>query len=236
MITFIRSLIFYAVSLIGLVSFSPILILLSPFITTERLQYLITFYNKFVLLCSRYICGLHYKIEGLENIKDEAMVVMSNHQSSLETFILPVIFGPLSTVLKKELLMIPFFSWGAKKMQVIAVDRSNPIQAYKQLIREGAKRISDQRSVLIFPEGTRVAENEKVKFNRGGAALAHHTKAPIIPVAHNTGRFIKANRFPIHSGVITIRIGKAIEANNLSKRELYETSTNWIESQRDILL
>ncbi len=149
---------------------------------------------------------------------------------------LQTLFSPLSTVLKQELLKIPLFGWGLRMLYPIALDRSQPAKAYKQLISQGRERVSSNRSVLIFPEGTRVTAGDKVKFNRGGAALAHQTQVPIVPIAHNAGlRWPSTNAIP-NPGTITVRIGKPIYTAGKSKGELYESSTHWIESNRDALL
>jgi len=236
MILVIRTMLFYTLSICALVLFASTVTLVSPLVKKHKLQYILTQYNVFVLWLSRCICGLRYKIEGLENIQKGPFIVLSNHQSSLETFLLQTLFSPLSTVLKQELLKLPFFAWGAKQLKAIPLDRNEPTKAYKQLIKEGRERISENRSVLIFPEGTRVAIGKKVKFNRGGAALAYHAKVPIIPIAHNAGLRLMPNSFILTPGVITVRIGQAISSNDRSKRELYELSTAWIEHQRDALL
>ncbi len=231
----IRSLTFYSGCILGLILFSGIASLLIPFLNAEKRQYVFSRYNVFVIWWSEFICGVHYEIEGLNNIPEGACVVLSNHQSSLETFLLQTLFSPLSTVLKQELLKIPFFGWGAKILEPIALDRRRPTQAYKQLIAQGQERIDQNRSVLIFPEGTRVSIGEKVKFNRGGAALAYHTQAPIIPIAHNAGLRWTSRRLLL-PGTVTVRIGKPIHPAAMNKKELYDESTKWIETNRDNLM
>ena len=182
------------------------------------------------------VCGVYYEIEGEENIPEGPCIILSNHQSSWETFLLQTIFSPLSTVLKKELLKIPLFGWGMRLLDPIALDRAQPVQAFKQLISQGHDRLSANRSVLIFPEGTRVAIGEQVKFNRGGAALAHLSQTPIVPVAHNAGLCMPSNSFILTPGKITVKIGIPIYSEGRSKKELYEASTRWIESNRDALM
>ena len=231
----VRTLLFYSGCILGLMLFSCVASLLIPFLNTGKRQYVCSRYNVFVIWWSEFICGIHYEIEGLNNIPEGACVVLSNHQSSLETFLLQTLFSPLSTVLKQELLKVPFFGWGAKILEPIALDRRRPTQAFKQLIAQGQERIDQNRSVLIFPEGTRVSRGEKVKFNRGGAALAYHAQAPIIPIAHNAGLRWSSNRLLL-PGTVTVRIGKPIQPTELNKKELYEVSTKWIESNRDNLM
>jgi len=236
MVLLIKTILFYVGSILALVLFSCMAVLIVPFMNGHKRQYLLTRYNVFVLWLSKFTCGVRYKVEGLENIQKGPYIILCNHQSSLETFLLQTLFSPLSTVLKQELLRVPFFGWGAKMLKAIPLDRRRPAQAYRQLISQGKDRVLENRSVLIFPEGTRVPMGAKVKFNRGGAALAHHTKAPIIPVAHNAGLRWSFKNLMLSPGTITVRIGKPINSTDKSKSELYETSTHWIESNRDELM
>ena len=81
-------------------------------------------------------CGnVKYKVEGLENMEavEAPFVALSKHQSTWETLFLQSLFWPSSTVLKKELLKIPFFGWGIRAMKPIPIDRSHPKEALKQV-------------------------------------------------------------------------------------------------------
>ncbi len=231
-----RSLVFHVGCNIVLFIHCCATVLIVPLLDIKQRQYVFTRYNVFVLWWCKVICGVYYEIEGKENVPEGPCIILSNHQSSWETFLFQTLFSPLSTVLKKELLKIPLFGWGMKLLEPIALDRTQPIQAFKQLIAQGHDRVSHNRSVLIFPEGTRVVAGTQVKFNRGGAALAHHSQAPIVPVAHNAGLCMPPNSFILKPGKITVKIGKPICSKGKSKKELYDASTHWIESNRDALM
>jgi len=230
-----KTLLFYLGCGLVLMVCSPAAFMLVPFLDEKKQQFVLTRFNVFVLWWSSWLCGIIYQVEGRENIPSGPCIVLCNHQSAWETFFLQTLFSPLSTVLKQELLSIPIFGRGARVLKAIPLDRSEPIKAYKQLISEGQNRVLKNRSVLIFPEGTRVAIGEKVKFNRGGASLAHLTQVPILPIAHNAGLFWPSKDLFLKPGTITVRIGQPIYASGLSKKELYEASTRWIENNRDSL-
>jgi len=209
--------------------------MLVPFLDEKKQQFVLTRFNVFILWWSKWLCGIHYQVEGQENIPKGPCIVLCNHQSTWETFFLQTLFSPLSTVLKQELLSVPVFGWGARVLKAIPLDRSEPVKAYKQLITEGQNRVLKNRSVLIFPEGTRVPIGEKAKFNRGGASLAHLTQVPIIPIAHNAGLLWPSKDIFLKPGTISVRIGEPIYSSGQSKKELYEESTKWIEDNRDSL-
>jgi len=232
----VKTFCFYSGCILVLIVYCCAIAFVIPFVNDKKQQFVLTRFHVFVLWWSKWVCGIHYQVEGQINIPNEPCIVLCNHQSIWETFFLQTVFSPLSTVLKKELLSIPIFGWGAKVLKAIPIDRGEPIKAYKQLIKEGQDRVISNRSVLIFPEGTRVPLGKKVKFNRGGASLAHLSQAPIIPVAHNAGLFWPSKGFFLKPGLITVRIGKPIYSSEHNKKQLYEESTTWIESNRDSLV
>ena len=227
---------FYLGCILVLIVYCCTTVFVIPLLGDKKQQYVLTRFNVFVLWWIKLVCGIQYQVEGQENIPKGPCIVLCNHQSIWETFFLQTLFNPLSTVLKQELLSIPVFGWGAKVLKAIPLDRNEPIKAYKQLISEGQDRVLKNRSVLIFPEGTRVPIGRKVKFNRGGASLAHLTQVPIIPIAHNAGLFWPSKALFLKPGIITVRIGQPIYSSDLTKKQLYEESTKWIESNRDSLL
>ena len=61
---------------------------------------------------ARWICGIRWRVEGLDNVPSTPHIVMSKHSSTWETLALNLYFPPLAFVAKKELLSIPFFGWG----------------------------------------------------------------------------------------------------------------------------
>jgi 1-acyl-sn-glycerol-3-phosphate acyltransferase len=84
---------------------------------------------------------------------------------------------------------------------------------------------------VIFPEGTRTAPGQKGKYHIGGAWLASHAQATVVPVAHNAGEFWRKNSFIKTPGVITVSIGKPIDASHLKPDALNQKVEDWIESE-----
>ena len=58
------------------------------------------------------------------------MVIIASYQSSWETFYLQLLISPQATVLKRELLWLPFFGWGLA-LPSIRIDRSKGRAALK---------------------------------------------------------------------------------------------------------
>ncbi|MDR2639495.1 MAG: 1-acyl-sn-glycerol-3-phosphate acyltransferase [Helicobacteraceae bacterium] len=184
----------------------------------------------------RVTCGVKYRIEGAENIpQNRAFVAVSNHQSSWETFALHTFIAPACTVLKRELLWIPFFGWSVAFLYPIAIDRSNAINAYKKVLKTGAERLKNGINIIIFPEGTRVKIGEVKEFKKSAAVLAKQAGVAIVPIAHNSGVCWPAREFLKHSGTIVMRIGKPIETEGKTPDQIHNEYTEWIRKEMDII-
>lgn len=164
------------------------------------------------LFLARWILGLRYRVRGLENIPQQPCVILAKHQSAWETFFLSSRFHPLSQVLKQELLNIPVFGWALRMIKPIAIDRSRPKQALKQVAEQGHELLGRGNWLLIFPEGTRVPPGQIGKFSRSGASLAARTGLPVLPIAHNAGQFWPKFDWRKTPGTIEVVIGPPLMA------------------------
>jgi 1-acyl-sn-glycerol-3-phosphate acyltransferase len=182
-----------------------------------------------VIWLARHTVGIRHRVEGLENLPKAPCVVLSKHQSAWETIAFQQIFPPLSFVLKKNLLYIPFFGWGLALFSPIAIDRSAGREAMKQIEVQGRERLKAGFSVLVFPEGTRVAPGEKGNYQVGGAWLAAKAGVPVVPVAHNAGRCWPKNAFVKRPGLITVIIGPPIPTAGRKPTQVLKDTEAWIE-------
>jgi|TARA_B110000879_G_scaffold68338_1_gene95661 1-acyl-sn-glycerol-3-phosphate acyltransferase len=223
----IRAVFFYIglVLLVLLMSLSVCLVGFFPFRYRQRC---LTFGNKLIMGWLNITCGVKVKVSGLENIPADACVVLSNHQSTWETFFLQHLFVPASVILKRELLWIPFFGWGLYAMRAIAIKRSKPAGAIRQVLKQGKQRLSKGIKVIIFPEGTRVRSQEVATFMTSGAALAKAAAVPILPVRHNAGQYWPAGSWLKNPGTINIVIGPTIATDSHNPRELTALAQKWI--------
>ena len=189
-------------------------------------------WSRLVLWFLRRLCRVRWKVEGREHLPARPSVILAKHQSAWETLAFQSIFPPQVHVLKRELLWIPFFGWGLALMSPIAIDRSRGMAALRQIARKGKERLEQGFWIVIFPEGTRVAPGKKRRFQPGGAWLAVHAGAPVVPVAHNAGRVWPRNSFLKYPGRVTVRIGPAIESLGRAPEEITAQAEAWIESQQ----
>lgn len=207
-------------------------IILASFPLSPLSRYRITSgWAHLMLFLLRVICGIRYRVIGAEHIPQTPGIVLSKHQSAWETLAFQEIFPPQVWVLKKELLLVPFFGWGLAMTSPIAIDRSSKKAALKQIVSQGKDRLKRGFWIVVFPEGTRIAPGEKGRYGIGGAWLATHTGAPVVPVAHNAGRFWGKNALIKLPGTITVSIGAPIDPTGMEPGDLNARVESWIEAE-----
>ena len=178
---------------------------------------------------TKVTCGLTFEVEGLETIDPkQPAIIMSNHQSAWETLALRYILPPHSVVIKRELLYFPIWGWSLLTLKSIVINRKNQRASLRSLLKQGTQYLNEGLSVLVFPEGTRAGAGEVLKFNIGGAMLAHKTGFPVIPVAHNAGDFWPRYSFFKYPGVIKVKIGPVIESKGRKAADINAEAEAWI--------
>ena len=140
--------------------------------------------KKITILANR---GGNVTIEdhGVENIPlDQSFMFYPNHQGMFDVLaILQVMTRPVFVVLKKELAEIPFLKQVFACLGAIALDRSDPRQGMR-VILQVAEEVSRGRNYIIFAEGTRSKNgNRLLDFKGGSFKSAMKAKCPVVPVA-----------------------------------------------------
>lgn len=227
----LRSGVFLALLSFLVVLFGLPIILLGRLAPYRWLTWIARAWALSVLILLKVICGLGYRIRGLENVPEGGAIVFCKHQSAWETIAIRALFPPAQTwVLKRELLRIPIFGWALAAFEPIAIDRSAGRRAVKQLLEQGIKWLDHGRLVIIFPEGTRVAPGERRSYGIGGAVLGERSARPVVPVAHNAGVFWSRRSFLKYPGVIDVVVGNPISTQGRRAGEINQDAEKWIES------
>lgn len=234
-ILFLRSLLFMLLMVIATMIWAPMCFLFAPLPYPQRYK-LTAVWNHVVIWGARVICGIRYRIKGMENLPDAPVILLSKHQSAWETiFYVMTMPRPLVYVFKKELLYIPFFGWGIALLRMIPIDRSKGKDAFAQVVKVGRKRLADGQWIIMFPEGTRTPVGGQGKYKAGGARLAVETNTPVVPIAMNSGECWPRNSFIKKPGLITVSIGKPIAPDGKDPLELIAEVENWIESEMRVI-
>lgn len=219
----LRVTLFYLLLSASAAVWGVLMLIIAPFLPYRmRFKLVLECWCRFAIWLTRWMVGIRYEVTGLENIPDQPGVILSNHQSTWETFFLQQIFRPQTQLIKKELLYVPFFGWAFALLKPIAINRNKARSSLQQLNRIGGQRLRDGMWVLVFPQGTRVEPGKPIKFTRGGAALACANNAPIVPVAHNAGEFWPRKGWGKRPGTVQMRIGPAIYPKGQDPRSIIE--------------
>jgi 1-acyl-sn-glycerol-3-phosphate acyltransferase len=137
-------------------------------------------------------CGCRLHVEGLDQLDglEQPCVFIGNHMSTLETFVLPSLLiprcGNLTYVVKRSLVEYPVFKHIMRSRKPVVVDRVNPREDLKAVMEQGAERLAEGYSIVIFPQHTRSLVFDPEQFNSIGVKLAARTGAPVVPVALQT--------------------------------------------------
>ena len=184
-----------------------------------------------MLFLLRVICGIRYRVIGAEHIPQTPSIMLSKHQSAWETLAFQQIFPPQVWVLKKELLLVPFFGWGLAMTSPIAIDRSSGKAALKQIVEQGKDRLKRGFWIVIFPEGTRIAPGQKRQIPHWRRMACDPYRRACGPVAHNAGRFWGKNALMKLPGTITVSIGAPIDPAGMEPDDLNAKVESWIEAE-----
>ncbi len=202
----------------------------------------------------KHIAGIESKVIGLENLEkltsykldfignkvkklktnnqqpitDKGFVVACKHQSAWET-IVPFLFVPnTSYVYKKEIGYIPFFGWYNVFLNNISVDRKAGAKALKLVTEQAIARAKEGRGIVLFPEGTRVPVNKKVKYKPAIYSI-YKEGVDVIPAAVNSGYFWPKGKFLNKKGTIFFEYLEPMP-KGLSKEEFMAELENRIEN------
>ena len=232
--TFLRSSLFVLALLVVTPPYALVALATFPLPRMTR-YWIISGWSRCVILLSRIILKIDWRVEGREHLPKRPAVILANHQSAWETMAFQLFFPPQVHVLKRELLWLPFFGWGLALMSPIAIDRRRGHSALRFMAKRGRQRLEQGFWVVVFPEGTRVRPGEKRNYQIGGAWLAAASGAPVVPVAHNAGRLWPRYAFLKRPGTITVRIGPPIDSAGRDPATINNLAKTWIEEQQKAL-
>lgn len=165
---------------------------------------------------TRILLGIQVRVEG-ERPTGPAFYVCK-HQAMFETIELQLMLDGPAIVLKRELTKVPLWGWAAQRYGAIVADRDANAAALRSMMRDAVAARKAGRSVLIFPEGTRVAPGEQPPLKAGFAGLYRMLAMPTVPIACDSAR-VWPRRGAKRAGVVTFRFGDVI-APGLPRAEI----------------
>jgi 1-acyl-sn-glycerol-3-phosphate acyltransferase len=125
-----------------------------------------------------------FTVEGSAppDIADHAYVVVANHESTADPFLLSWLPFDMRWVAKEELFKPPVTGWAMTFSGDIPLRRGHG-DSVREVMQECERALANGISVMMFPEGTRSQTGELLPFKDGAFALAVRAGVPILPVA-----------------------------------------------------
>lgn len=167
------------------------------------------------------LLGVKIEVLGRENLPVEPSILLVNHQSNLDAYILSPVF-PRGTVViaKREMLKVPLFGLILLASRNIFVNREDAASG-KKVIKDAIVAIQkDKNNIWIFPEGTRSHGKGLGEFKKGAFVMAIAAQAPIIPIVNQPmGHLIDTRQRKARGGKHYIRILPAIPTAGLKFRD-----------------
>ncbi|HYF17908.1 MAG TPA: lysophospholipid acyltransferase family protein [Ramlibacter sp.] len=232
---FLRSLVHALWMLITVVPWAIIMLVASLWTRGIPLYWMAARWLGWAMDGLRIICGARWRVTGLENLPvgtTSPAILLVKHQSTFETFLMPVLMPhPLAYVFKRELLYIPFFGWAMGRLDMIHIDRRQRTQAFNKVVEQGKRLLAQGIWIIMFPEGTRIPRGKTGTYKSGGTRLAVATGAPVIPIAVTSARCWPRKSFIKHPGVVDVSIGKPIPSHGRDAEELMREVQDWIEAE-----
>ena len=204
--TLLRSLLFAAIFYLGTVLYVLAGILAMPFGRRPTLAIILGWMDFNGWLC-KHLLGIRSRVVG--TIPAEPHLIALKHESMYETMEMVRIFRLPVVVMKRELDDIPLFGTLTRIYGSIPVDREAGAKALRTMVAAGKDAVESGRSVIIFPEGTRVPAGEAPPLQSGFAGLYRALGLPVLPVAVDSGRLW--GRGLVHRpGTVTFKVGEPI--------------------------
>lgn len=154
----------------------------------------------------RVILGLRWELRGHARLLRPGALVAAKHQSAWDTIVFYMLVPRSAYVMKKELMAIPIYGWLARRQRHIAVDRKAGGAALRRMQRDARAALDLGATIVVFPQGTRVAPGDSQPYHPGIAGLYTALGVPVVPVALNSGLFWGRRSFVKKPGTIVVEV------------------------------
>ncbi|RXR34218.1 1-acyl-sn-glycerol-3-phosphate acyltransferase [Flavobacterium piscinae] len=188
----------------------------------------------FFLVRTTHLLGTTYDFQNRDKLpKGVPLIIVANHQSLYD--IPPIIWFMRDWhpkfISKKELGKgIPSVSYNLRHGGSVLIDRKDPKQALPA-IKEMAEYIEkNNRSTVIFPEGTRSKTGVPKKFSENGLKILckYAPSAYIVPISiNNSWKMVRFGQFPMGLGNrLTFTIQDPFPINGIPFEQIMERTEN----------
>ncbi len=130
------------------------------------------------------LIGKSFRVTGKDNIRnDSRYILVANHGSLFDIVAIMSIYPCISWFGHERLLKVPLLGKLLKMNGYVAFKEPN-FRNTREMIEQLVIRSKD-RTVAIFPEGTRTLDRKIKEFYRGFIYLLRNTEVNILPITLN---------------------------------------------------
>jgi 1-acyl-sn-glycerol-3-phosphate acyltransferase len=161
-----------------------------------------------------------FAIHGTPTPPAPRTVVVSNHESNADPFIISYLPWEMKWMAKSSLLKIPVVGWAMWLAGDIPVRRGEKDSAIQAL--DTCKRWLDKGvPIMIFPEGTRSKTAELLPFKDGAFRLAIEAGADVLPMAvSGTRRALPKHSWRFATARALVMVGTPISTKGMTLADL----------------
>ncbi len=162
--------------------------------------------RRFGRMCARLTPIWKFDVEGIApaDVRRRAYVVVANHESSADPFLLCWLPFEMRWVAKVSLFKLPVIGWLLRLGGDIKLLRGDGTSV-RAMLAEARATLDTGLPVMIFPEGTRSPDGSLQRFKDGAFHLAIEAGVPVLPLAIEGTRACRP-KGSLWFGVATARV------------------------------
>lgn len=145
-----------------------------------------------------------YRFERIPT--DGRAIFAANHVSYFDPFIVGVCVGREIHFMARHNLFVPLVGSALRAVNAFPVKRG---EADLGALRYALRVLSDERALLLFPEGTRSSDAEIHAARSGVGFLARRSGAPVVPIyVSGLDRILPRNQRAVHRNQLRVIVGE----------------------------
>jgi 1-acyl-sn-glycerol-3-phosphate acyltransferase len=181
----------------------------------------------------RVMVGLETEVRGTPPT-DEVMIA-AKHQSFLDIILIFSSVPRGKFIMKRELMFAPLLGQYALRIGCVPVNRGKRGAAIARMMQDVERGRLEAGQLIIYPQGTRVAPDDKRPYKVGTGVLYDQLGQPCVPVSTNVGHFWPKRGFLRKPGLAVVEFHEPIEPG-LPLKEFMKRLEDTVEANSDRLL
>jgi 1-acyl-sn-glycerol-3-phosphate acyltransferase len=145
--------------------------------TMQRFRRAISWYGKIITAIPYPFIRLRYEDRAKDG-PGEPFIFVSNHRAASDAFLMCVLPHVCVQIVNIWPFKIPVLGLYAKFSGYLNIR----MMSHEQFMEKATKLLTDQASIIFFPEGTRSASRKMGSFHSAAFRLALETKTPVVPL------------------------------------------------------